>query len=199
MASERLALLDDTRVRVAALITTGMLGALAFPHTDAWLFAWVWLVPVLACAIMRPARGALGDGWLAGTVFFAALLRWLDYTFTHYSAIPWPLDWLPLLALAAYCGLYVGLVTAGVAWLRPRLGPGPALALGPVLWVAGEWTRGHLMDGFPWGLMGYSQHTVLPVIQIAELAGVYGVSFLLVAVNAALAALIGQGWRRSWP
>ena len=45
------------------------------------------------------------------------------------------------------------------------------------------------MGGFPWGLLGYSQHAQLPVIQIAELGGVYGVSFLIVAVNAALAGL----------
>src|SRR5262249_2460519 len=170
-----------------------------FPRTDWWLFAWVWVTPVLCCAVARPVRGALGDGWLAGTVFFVVLLRWLDFTFRSYSEIPWPLGWLPIGLLAAYCGLYVGAVAAGVAWLGPRIGKGWALGMTPVLWVAGEWIRGHLMGGFPWGLMGYSQHGVLPVIQIAELAGVYGVSFLLVAVGAALAALVGLGWRRAWP
>ncbi len=67
--------------------------------------------------------------------------------------------------------LYAGGVVGVVAWLGPRIGEGWALAMTPVLWVAGEWIRGHLMGGFPWGLMGYSQHGVLPVIQIAELAG----------------------------
>ena len=71
--------------------------------------------------------------------------------------------------------------------------------MAPVLWVAGEWIRGHLMGGFPWGLLGYSQHGVLPVIQIAELGGVYAVSFLLVSVNAALAGLSALGWRRAAP
>jgi apolipoprotein N-acyltransferase len=199
MGSDRLAFVAATRVRVPVVIVSGMLGALAFPHTDAWLFAWIWLVPVLGCALARAPRGALADGWLAGAVFFVVLLRWLDYTFTHYSAIPWPLGWLPLMALAAYCGLYTGVVAAAVAWLAPRFGPGRALAMAPVLWVAGEWIRGHLMGGFPWGLIGYSQHAVLPVIQIAELAGVYGVSFLIVAVNAALAGILGHGSWRSLP
>ena len=79
------------------------------------------------------------------------------------------------------------------AWLRGRLGAGRALALAPALWVAGEWLRGWLMGGFPWGLLGYSQHGALPVIQIAELGGVYAVSFLIVAVNAALAGLLALG------
>ncbi|HEX4994429.1 MAG TPA: apolipoprotein N-acyltransferase [Methylomirabilota bacterium] len=185
--------------RVLVLASAGVLGALAFPRTGWSPLAWVWLVPALVSGLMRPRRAALLDGWLAGTVFYVVLLRWLDHTFLHYSAIPWPLTWLPIAALAAYCGLYLGVVAGGVAWLRGRLGAGPALALAPALWVVGEWLRGWLMGGFPWGLLGYSQHAQLPVIQIAELGGVYAVSFLIVAVNAALAGLLALGPRRAWP
>jgi apolipoprotein N-acyltransferase len=65
--------------------------------------------------------------------------------------------------------------------------------------VAGEWLRGHLMGGFPWGLIGYSQHGELAVIQIAELGGVYAVSLVVVAVNAGMAGLLALGPRRAWP
>ncbi len=181
------------------LIAGGILGALAFPATDWWPLAWVWLLPALLSALALPPRAAFRDAWLEGTVFFVLLLRWLDHTFRHYSAIPWPLTWLPIVLLAAYCALYMGLAGAWVAWVRIRRGPGLALATVAPLWVAGEWLRGWLMGGFPWGLAGYSQHGVLPVIQIAELTGVYGVSFLLVAVNAALAALLALGGRRALP
>jgi len=190
------------RTRVASLvvlIASGALGALAFPATDWWLLAWGWLVPALVSGVTRPPRAALRDGWLAGTVFYVVLLRWLDYTFLHYSAIPWPVTWLPIAALAAYCGLYVGLVAGATAWLAPRLGPGPALALAPAWWVTGEWLRGHLMGGFPWGLLGYSQHGQLAVIQVAELGGVYAVSLVIVAVNAGIAGLLALGPRRAWP
>ena len=146
--------------------------------------------------LARP-RAALGDGWLVGTVFFVVLLRWLDFTFENYSAIPWPLTWLPIVTLAAYCGLYVGMVAMVVSLLKARLGPGWALATAPVLWVSGEWIRGWLMGGFPWGLLGYSQHRALPVIQIAEVGGVYAVSLLLVAVNAAIAGSCVLGPRRA--
>jgi apolipoprotein N-acyltransferase len=54
------------------------------------------------------------------------------------------------------------------------------------------------MDGFPWGLSGYSQHSMLVVIQVAELAGVYGVSFLLAAAASALAGVIALGFGRCW-
>ncbi len=185
--------------RVLVLVVSGVLGALAFPKTGWALLAWIWLVPALASAVTRAPRAALADGWLAGTVFFAVLLRWLDHTFLHYSAIPWPVTWLPIVALAAYCGLYVGLVAGGTAWLRGRLGAGVALALAPPLWVAGEWLRGHLMGGFPWGLLGYSQQAQLLVIQIAELGGVYAVSLVIMSVNAALAGVSVLGPRRAWP
>jgi len=186
-------------VRILVLAVAGVLGALAFPRTGWSLLAWIWLVPALVSGAMRPRRPALLDGWLAGTVFYVVLLRWLDHTFQHYSAIPWPVTWLPIAALAAYCGLYVGALAWAVAALRPRLGPGPALAVAPALWVVGEWVRGWLMGGFPWGLLSYSQSAQLPVIQIAELGGVYAVSLLIVAVNAALAALFVLGPRRAWP
>jgi apolipoprotein N-acyltransferase len=199
MECERLEVLSSARVRVPLLVAAGVLGALAFPRTDWWLFAWVSLAPVLCCAVARPPRAALADGWLGGTVFFVVLLRWLDHTFFAYSAIPWPLGWLPIIALAAYCGLYTGAVAAAVSWLSPAMGRGGALATAPVLWVAGEWIRGHLMGGFPWGLAGYSQHEVLPVIQVAEFGGVYAVSFLVLSVNAALAALAALGPRRALP
>ncbi|MGH7386744.1 MAG: apolipoprotein N-acyltransferase, partial [Candidatus Rokuibacteriota bacterium] len=188
-----------TAARVIVLAASGVLGALAFPKTNWSLLAWIWLVPALVSGATRPRGAALRDGWLAGTVFYVVLLRWLDHTFLHYSAIPWPLTWLPITALAAYCGLYLGALACAVAWLRGRLGVGPALALTPALWVVGEWLRGWLMGGFPWGLLGYSQSAQLPVIQIAELGGVYAVSFLIVAVNAALAALFVPGPRRAWP
>src|SRR6266542_4440463 len=153
----------------------------------------------LLAGLARPPRAALADGWLAGTVFFLVLLHWLDYTFRFYSAIPWPLTWLPILALSAYCGLYVGLMAWAVARLSARVGLGWGLAAAPALWVAGEWLRGHLMGGFPWGLLGYSQHAALSAIQIAELGGVYAVSLLIVAVNAALAGVLALGLRRALP
>lgn len=199
MGPDGLAALEPARIRVPLLFAGGILGALAFPSTDWWPLAWVALLPTVLAALTLPPRLALRAGWLQGTVFFVLLLRWLDHTFRHYSAIPWPLTWLPIVALAAYCGLYFGAAAVWIAWARGALGRGWALALVPPLWVAGEWLRGWLMGGFPWGLMGYSLHAVLPLIQIAELTGVYGVSFLIVAVNCALAGLLALGWTRALP
>jgi len=53
----------------------------------------------------------------------------------------------------------------------------------PALWVALEVVRDRLLTGFGWMTLGYSQHRFLTVIQIADVTGVFGVSFLIVAVN----------------
>ncbi len=133
-------------------------------------------------------------------MFYVVLLRWLDHTFLHYSAIPWPLTWLPIVALAAYCGLYLGVVAGAVAWLRGRLGAGPRPGAGAPR--SGWWASGCAAGSWaasPGACSATRRHAQLPVIQIAELGGVYAVSFLIVAVNAALAALLALGPRRAWP
>ena len=180
----------DAVVHGLLVAAGGLALALAFPGTDWSGAAWVAMAPVIALALMRRPRAALALGWLAGLVHFVVLLRWLDYTFRVYSAIPWPLTWLPLMLLSAYCGLYVGLFAWALSWLRVRRSAVVALAAAPFLWVAGEWTRGWLMGGFPWGFVGYSQYRQLAVIQIAELGGVWAVTFLVIAVNAALAGAV---------
>jgi apolipoprotein N-acyltransferase len=164
--------------------------ASAFPRSDWSGAAWVALAPFTAIAFLRRPRPALALGWLGGFLFFLILLRWLNFTFREYSAIPWPLTWLPTALLAAYCGLYVGLYTGAVAWIVHRRSALMATAAAPFLWIALEWLRGRVLGGFPWGSLGYSQYRLLPVIQIAELGGVYAVSFVVVAVNVALAAAL---------
>jgi apolipoprotein N-acyltransferase len=171
--------------------------ALAFPRTDWDGVVWLVVAPVIVTALSRGPRAALGWGWLFGGVFFLVLLRWLGFTFRVYSTIPVPLTWVPIVALAAYCGLYAGAFAAAVSWIGRRRSPALALVAAPFLWVAGEWVRGRLMGGFPWGALGYSQYLRLPVIQVAELGGVHAVTFVVVAVNAALAGCLVLSWRRA--
>lgn len=173
------------------LVAVGALAlALAFPQTDWAGAAWVALAPLIALALVRPPRAALALGWFGGFVFFLLLLRWLNFTFRVYSAIPWPLAWLPTALLAAYCGLYIGLFAGALSWLVARRSALVAVAAAPFLWVAAEWLRGTLLGGFPWGTLGYSQFRQLAAIQIAELGGIHAVSFVVIAVNVALGSVV---------
>jgi apolipoprotein N-acyltransferase len=183
--------------QAALLVGSAGVLALAFPRTDWDGAAWFALVPLLIVALGTRPRLAFAWGWLFGGVFFLVLLRWLNFTFLTFSAIPWPLTWGPTMLLAAWCGLYVAAVSGLVAWLAARRSPAWALATAPFLWVGAEWLRGHLLGGFPWGTLGYSQYLRLPVIQVAELGGVHAVSLVLLVVNAALAGVFVLTWRRA--
>jgi apolipoprotein N-acyltransferase len=100
----------------------------------------------------------------------------------------------PLLALSTLCllCLYLALYIGGFTFLIKTLNPGPvAMPLaGACLWVGLEYIRTHALTGFPWGVLGYSQYSNLTLVQVADLTGVLGLSFLLVLCN----FLITQIW-----
>jgi apolipoprotein N-acyltransferase len=172
-------------VVVAAAAGAGLHLAYPWPGWD--LLGWVGLAPLLALAATARSPGwAALEGGLAGLAFHALLLRWLLHTMTTFSTLAWPLAVLVLLGLAGYLALYWSAVAAAVAWLGQRLGA-RALWLAPPLWVAGELGRTYLLAGFPWGLLGYVPYQRPAVIQVAAWTGVYGVSFLVVLVNTAVA------------
>jgi apolipoprotein N-acyltransferase len=76
---------------------------------------------------------------------------------------------------------------------------GPAgLLLAPPAWVATELGRQYVWDGFPWALLGYSQVTVLPLVQVVSVVGVYGLSGLLALTSTAAAMLVLDTGRRRW-
>ncbi|MBI1893715.1 MAG: apolipoprotein N-acyltransferase [Candidatus Rokubacteria bacterium] len=186
-------------VQVVLAVCSGLALTAAFPTWDFDLLAWVALTPLLAVlSRVSPVQG-VGLGWCAGFIFFSTLLPWLTHTMTTYSTLSLPLALLVLFGLAATLGGYVALFSWAQALLCRRLGP-DGLLLAPPLWVAIEWLRGHLFTGFPWGLLGYSQYGELRLIQIAAWTGVYGVSFLLVLVNATVALAVVQGvkWSPSY-
>ena len=87
--------------------------------------------------------------------------------------------------LALFPALFALIVRRTLAGFGSR-----ALLAAPLVWVATEWGRTHLLGGFPWVLLGYSQATVLPIAQLASLVGVYGVSALVAGASACLAAAV---------
>ncbi len=177
----------------------GLLSPLCFPDFHFGWLAWIALVP-LHLALDGPPntmtpRRALWIGWLAGFLAFTGIMSWVVTAMHQYGKMPliasYPVMWL----LAAYLGLYVGLYASAFAWLVKRM-PAAASLGAPCLWVALELMRAHFLSGLPWMLLGYSQYQWLPIIQIADITSVYGVSFLIVLVNIALADLVLWAWRR---
>src|SRR5262249_4212546 len=87
---------------------------------------------------------------------------------------------------------FPGAAMLAIAWVeRDHKGPWVFLAVAAV-WTAAELLRSQGPMGFPWALLGRTQHPALPVIRVAAFTGVYGVTFLVVLVNAACAAVIAR-------
>ncbi len=177
-------------VRLLVLpVASGMLLTLSFPRYDFESLAWIALVPLLLAIRGASWKAAFGQGWLTGLVFFAGTLSWVINAMYEYGRVPLIISFLVMLLLAGYCALFVGLFTAILSRIKDWRGLTPVW-IAPLLWVVLELVRAHLFSGFPWALLGYSQFHNLSLIQIADVTGVYGVSYLLVLVNALVARIV---------
>jgi apolipoprotein N-acyltransferase len=170
---------------------SGLLLACSLPLPDYGFLAWFGLVPLVLVMQARPFK----SGFVAGVVFFAASLYWVNIVMTTYGHLPLAVSFLLYLMLAGYLALYWGAATWGACRLREFRNYPYALTL-PVLWVSLEFLREILLTGFPWATLGYSQHAWLPVIQSADLFGVYGLSYLLLLCNAVTGEILLAKQRR---
>lgn len=168
---------------------SGLFVQLSFPNYDFGLFAWIALVPLHWALDDKSKQQAFWIGWLSGTIAFTGMMAWVVTAMNTYGKVPMVVSYAIMLLLTAYLGLYVGLYSAGAVWFRTLI-PRYGLFAVPCLWVTLELLRTYFMSGLPWGLLGYSQYRQTEVIQIADHMGVYGVSFLIVLVNVALAEFL---------
>ena len=144
----------------------------------------------------QPALRAFVLGLIAGVAYFVGTVYWTGAVLSTFGGLPGILAVVAVLLLSSYLAIYLAIFSVIAARLIARAGAS-ALLLTPPIWVATEFARGSVFGGFPWVPLGNSQVTVLPVVQIASLLGVYGVSLLVAFVNAAIAyALLDSGRAR---
>ena len=177
------------RSRYPFALTAGLLLAASFPKIGLAGLAWAAPAFMLAAAHGKVGAEAFRIGYVAGLAHNLASLYWLLLIpVTGYPILGW-------LALSAYVALY----PATWVWLLSgKVGTGSwtqraawSLA-GAAVWVALEMIVSRFLGGFPWNLLGNSQYQMLPLIQIAALTGVYGVSFLMVWASLCLFSAIRQ-------
>jgi apolipoprotein N-acyltransferase len=170
-------------------VVSGILLALSFPLMDLSYLAWFALVPLMLSVRGSSAWEAFRKGFITGMVFFLASIYWVINTMYNYGGLNIYLSLLLLVALSAYLALYVGAFAWGLSIVGSR-SQAALVAFAPAFWVSLELLRDYLISGFPWNLLGYSQHSWLTAIQVADVTGVYGVSALVVLANAALSYLL---------
>lgn len=171
-----------------ASLLSGVLLVLAFPRIEWYALAWISLSPLLFVLYDRGPLSAFKTGVVCGVVYFFGTTYWIYHSIHIYGGLPLLPSLFIVGVLACYLSLYIGLFSLLYS-ITLRKTDLPAMFIAPVFWVSLEFIRSYALTGFPWSSLGYSQFRVLPVIQIADITGIYGVSFLVVAVNAALADL----------
>ena len=154
----------------------GALLSLAFSPVGVWPLALALAPLILITVNSLSARAAFWPGFFFGLGFFALYLLWLPESFAPYSG---GYFWFLYPPMIAVLGVFWGLVTLAARLLGGR-GVG-ALWLLPALWVIIEWARTQGPFAFPWGVLGYLW-VGTPLAQAADIAGVYGLSLLTLAV-----------------
>jgi apolipoprotein N-acyltransferase len=181
--------LNELLIRSGYLLAigTGLLLTAAFPKISIAGFAWVAPALMIAAAYGKRGCDAFRVGYVAGLAHFLSSLYWLLLIpVTGYPILGW-------VALGAYVALFPAIwvwlisnsrfqISYSVSWAGRALWSFG----GAAIWVALEMVRGRLFSGFPWNPLGASQYQLVPLIQIASVTGVYGVSFLVVWVSLSL-------------
>ncbi|HET6328380.1 MAG TPA: apolipoprotein N-acyltransferase [Planctomycetaceae bacterium] len=170
-------------------IATGISGLLlwaSFPPLDWGPLGWIALVPLLILVrpAQRPPRAVLAT-YLTALVSQMCLVQWLRYGD--------PSMYLAMFACAIYFACYFPafLLLCRGAVHRLRV---PLVIAAPTIWVGLEYLRAYLFTGGSWYYLGHTQYRWLELIQISDLVGAYGVSFVVMSAAAALAGIVPLSW-----
>lgn len=201
------------------VLLVGLLGSvlmwLALPPMDVWQLAWaaplpwLWLVrretlcvaPATSAAKYKKLTGlgrlsplgwwrSAGGGlpgyrelWVCGLAFWLLAVHWLRLPYP-------PATWAGWAALALYLAFYIP-VFIGLCRIAVHRAGVSIVVAAPVVWTGLELLRAHLLSGFLMAALGHTQYRWIELIQISDLVGGYGVSFVVMLVAACLA--------RMWP
>jgi apolipoprotein N-acyltransferase len=167
--------------RVFFSFISGILLFLSFPKFGSGIIAWVALVALIYA--LKDARLSEGFflGLITGLICHIGILYWIIYVVVHYGNLPYYAGICAMLLLAVYLSLYTALFASGVIFFRQK--NIPLVFAAPLLWTGLEYAKSHLFTGFPWENLAYSQYLYTPIIQIADITGIYGITFVIVMVN----------------
>ncbi len=189
--------------RALIALVAGAMSALAMAPFNVWpvLFLTfpvaVWLIDGAAAGKRRGVPAAAMAGYWFGLGYFVPGLYWTGNAFlVDAPTFAWLMPF-AVLGLPAYLALFpaLGFALARLIWTRDA---SRVLALAIGLTVS-EWLRGHVLSGFPWNAFGYALSEPLALAQTASLIGLWGMTFVSVAIFASPAVLIDGSSRGRKP
>jgi apolipoprotein N-acyltransferase len=151
---------------------------------------WAILASESAPKTSHPLRRAFLVSYLCGFLWYCGNCYWVRDTMMRYGDMPTGAPTLLLVGFSAVLGLYFGVFGLAVAFVGKSTGSARlALIAAPFFWAALELAAARITS-VPWDQLGYSQVDNILINWLASWTGVYGMSFLLVALNALLAAFV---------
>jgi apolipoprotein N-acyltransferase len=173
--------------KVLLAVLSGIMLTASFPPLRLSFLAFFALVPLLLSIKNEPFTRAFKLGFIAGTTHYLTLIYWIVVVLGRYGNLNTLVSLGPFVLLCLYLGLYPAFFSGITTWL---MGSRFVLLFIAGVWVGLEYIRAKLLTGFPWCLLGYTQYEHLHLIQIADLSGVYGISFLIILSNGLLYHLL---------
>jgi apolipoprotein N-acyltransferase len=180
--------------QVLLCVLSGVMLTASFPPGKLSYLAWFALVPLLVSVNNESFSQAFRLGFIAGIAHYLTLIYWVVVALGRYGGLNIFVSLGPYLLLCLYLALYPAIFSGLTTSLKDSRFP---LTLMASFWVGLEYIRANILTGFPWCLLGYTQYKHLYLIQIADLCGVYGLSFMAVLINGLIGYLFLQHFRKS--
>jgi len=166
-------------------VISGLMCVGSFPDINLNGLAWIALIPLFYALSNATDKQSFFVGWLFGAVHTIGVCYWVFYAMHENSNAGF---WVSLIFLIIVAGGGIGLYFALFSYAANRAVYRinsellTAVAISSA-WVVMEYCRAHFFTGMPWTLLGHSQYQWTRLIQVSDVTGVYGISFVLVMTN----------------
>ncbi len=178
------------RPHLFSLLTAVLLWC-AYPGGgEFWPLLAVALVPMLVAVSRLSGKQSAVAGLATGVLLYLLLLYWIVTVLGRYGGLPLFISIPALVLLAVYMALYLSCFAFLSRTLLKTFHPLLSLFVIPALWVGLEWLRGVMFSGFPWMDIGYALAGKPQLIQLADLFGHSGLSYVIVIVNTFVALVL---------
>lgn len=163
-------------------IISGILIALSFQKFNFFYLAWIGFIPLIYCIFNSNIYYAMLYGFIAGLTCNVISTYWMfpfllnNTNSLRDSVIVSSLAWL-------YVTLYFSLWSGLINFSKKYLSKITLVIIASGVWIVLEFIKTYILTGLPWNLLGYTQTSFLPIIQISEITGVYGISFVIILIN----------------
>lgn len=177
-------------------VLSGFLLFLSFPKYGSGFIAWIAVIPLFfSLKNVTKVKQGLFLGFITGVVGYIGIIYWIAYVIVNYGYLPLYTGIILMLLLACYLSIYISLFAGCIVYFRDKI---PLYFTAPVLWICFEYGKSFILTGFPWENLGYSQYLNTYLIQFADIFGVYGLSFLIILINATVFEVISTRTKKEY-